>query len=104
MASLFDYWPFRPDRVTTIVLGSIGVVFFGVLLVHSIRRRDHRGYLPGLVLLCAGCASVLARGLIGHGLSPHPGSIGGVWRLLTAAVLIAGGILFERARGRHSGR
>jgi hypothetical protein len=97
---VFDYWPFRSSPSATILLGSVGLAFFGALLVHSILRRDHRSYMPGLLLICAGCGSELVRGLIGSGLSPHPASIGGNWRLLTAAVLIAGAILFERARRR----
>ena len=99
---MFDYWPFQPNRVVTILLGSIGCAFFGALLVFSIRRKDHRRYLPGLLLICAGCVSVFVRGLFANGLSAHPASAGGVWRLLTAAVLVAGATLCERAWRRRT--
>jgi hypothetical protein len=97
-------WPFRPNRAATIVLGCVGVSFFGSLLAFCLRRHDHRDYVPAWLLLTIGSSSVLFRGLFGYRLSPHPASPGGLWRLLTAVVMLAGGFFLERARRRELAR
>jgi hypothetical protein len=97
---MFEYWPFRSSARITIVLASVGICFFFWLILSCV-RRDNRDSIPGLLVVELGCVSVLLRGLLGSTLSTHPTEAGGVWRLLNGALLLIGGILFER--GRRSG-
>src|SRR5947207_6759816 len=99
MNGILDYWPFRSSARITLVLASIHLLFFGLILYYW--RRHKRGAVAGLLLIEVGCVSVLLRGLLGSSLSPRPFEAGGIWRLLNGAILLTGGILFER--GRRSG-
>ena len=98
---LSEYWPFRSNPSVTIVLGGAGILLFAGFIAYCLRRNSY-DYLPGLILLCVGCASVLLLGLLGASLSSHPATVGGIWRLLNGLLLLAGWILYERARRRRS--
>ena len=97
MNGILEYWPFRPSARITIILASIGICFFLGLILYYWRRHNRRP-VAGLVLIEVGCVSVLLRGLFGLSFSAHPSEVGGIWRLLNGAVLLTGGILFERGR------
>jgi hypothetical protein len=103
MSWILESWPFRSSARITIALAGIGICFFFGLIVYHLRRHN-RGPVAGLLLIEVGCVSVLLRGLLGSSLSDHPSDAGGVWRLLNGAVLLTGGILFERGRRSGTGR
>jgi len=98
---LLEFSPFRQSQFATVVSGALGLAFFGGVVIYCVRRND-RDRMPAFLLLSIGSASVILRGLFGAGLSTHPASLGGVWRILNAGVFVAGLILLERSRRRAS--
>jgi hypothetical protein len=90
-------WPFRQNQVATIVIGTVGLVFFLTLTVYSYRRGARsRAYYAGLVMIVMASLSMLVRGWFFPNASPDPRTIGGLLRLASGLIVLAGGILLER--------
>ncbi len=85
------------ERRVTLALTLLGMAFFGALTIYSFWRPNKRDYRPGLLLIDLGVLNSLVRNLFFFHLSPHPARPGGMWRLLTGAILVRGTVLFFRA-------
>jgi hypothetical protein len=102
MDSIFQAWPFRPNQIATVIIGSVCFAFFLGLSVHSWRQGTKgRGYVPGLVLITIASLNMLVRGLFFPMSSPNPAGISGLFRMANGFVALAGGIMFERERRRQ---
>jgi hypothetical protein len=90
-------WPFRQNQFATIIIGTVGFVFFLALTVYSYRQGARgRGYFAGLVMILVASFSVLVRGLFFPNSSPHPAGIGGLLRLASGLLALVGGFFLER--------
>jgi hypothetical protein len=75
----------------------VALAFFGGWTIYSLLRSEKKAYVRGLALVDAGILSSLVRNLFFYDLSAHPARPGGWWRFLTAAVILWGFVLVERA-------
>lgn len=94
------------NQSVSLAVSLVGLLFFGGLTVSGLLGSQKRAYLPALVVIDLAIVSSLVRVLFFWHLSPDPGAPGGWWRLITAAVLIWGFVLFERAvrKERRNGK
>jgi hypothetical protein len=77
------------------------VVVFGIFTVYSIVQPDKRIYIPGLLVVDFGILNGLIQSLFFPRLSSHVTEAGGMWQLLTGAILVAGWVLCERTLRRE---
>ena len=84
------------DQRPTIIIASLGGLFFvGLTLYYSLHQRT-RHFVPATFVIALGCFSSLTRTI----LVPSFSRAGGVWRVLTALLLIGGGIMYQRQWNR----